>query len=441
MKHPLPEEDRKRVLAAIAVIAAGAGIILFTQKIEEIFSFLGALLHTLLPVLAGVVIAYFLSPTQRRIEHALMNRCEKKHKKARPGLCRSISVLTSFLIFLLLAAALLGIVIPQVLRSLKAMIEQLIDFINNNSAWVNEVLEKIGIMTVDGDDFIVAWENIISRMLNNFSSLFNNALQITTATYHIILNTLVSIAVSIYALFEKDRFAAQMKKLVYSIFPRDASNALVYWMRRSNRIFSGFISGKIYDSMIMGVLCYVCMRILRMPYPELVSTIFGVTNIVPFFGPIVGGVIGALLLLIIDLKTAVVFAILALILQQIDGNLIGPHILHGTIGLSAFWIMLSILVGGGMFGFPGMLLGAPVFSIIYAVIKSLAELRLNRKGLPIESSAYFDAPDSLKRYKGRTAGPATEPAAEHSEERGSKGESSGKEKPHEKMSKKKRGRA
>ena len=169
-------------------------------------------------------------------------------------------------------------------------------------------------------------------------------------------------------------------------------------MRRSNQIFSGFISGKIFDSIIMGVLCYIFMRLFKMEYPELVSCIFGITNIVPFFGPIMGGVIGTLLLLIVNPTTAIWFALLALILQQVDGNIIGPHILGTSIGLSAFWIMLAILVGGGIFGFAGMLLSAPVFAIIYALMRALVNFRIQKRGLPLDSGAYRNAPDSLREH-------------------------------------------
>lgn len=390
MKRLLPEEYRAKITAAIIVVAAGAGIFLVAQRLGVIVGFLKTLLSTLQPVLVGVAIAYLLSPLLARVEAVLARLlCKSRPRKK---LCRTLGVLICFTVFLAALAAFLGIILPQVYYSIKSVITLLIGFLNDNSEKLSQLLQKAGVIAIDGDDFIIAWEGLINQGVSYVSALFSNALAITQELYSIVLNLLVALAVSVYSLFEKERFGSQVKKALYSIFPKDACAGIVYWMSRSNRVFSGFISGKIYDSLIMGVLCYVCMRIFRMEYPELVSCIFGITNVVPFFGPIVGGVIGTLLLLIANPSTAIWFALMALILQQIDGNIIGPHILGETIGLSAFWIMLAILVGGGLFGFVGMLLGAPVFAIIYALVKALVEYRLRRRGLPTESAAYMNAP-------------------------------------------------
>ena len=390
MKRILPEEYRAKVTAAIIVIAVGAVIFMVTQHFGAVLGFLQALLVTLRPVLIGVAIAYLLSPLLRRTEQLLAKLISKK--KPRPKLCRALGVLICFTLFIAVLAAFMGIVLPQVYESIVSMVTLLLGFINDNSSKLNGFLQEIGIIAVDGDDLVIAWEGLINQAMGYMSAVFTNAVAITKDLYTILLNLLVALAVSVYSLFEKERFGAQVKKLLYSIFSEETCGDIVHWMSRSNRIFSGFISGKIYDSLIMGVLCYVCMRIFRMEYPELVSCIFGITNVVPFFGPIVGGVIGTLLLLIVNPTTAIWFAVLALVLQQIDGNIIGPHILGETIGLSAFWIMLAILVCGGLFGFAGMLLGAPVFAIIYAFTKTAAEHRLELRGLPKASSAYMKPP-------------------------------------------------
>ena len=395
MKRLLPEEYRAKIIASIIVVAAGVGIFMVSQRLGAIAGFIKMLISALQPVLVGIAIAYLLSPLLARVETGLGKLLGKN--KPRKKLCRTLGVLICFALFVAVLAAFLGIILPQVYYSIKSVITLLIGFLNTNGEKLSELLQKVGIIAIDGDDFVIAWEGLINQGVSYVSALFSNALAITQDLYSLILNLLVALAVSVYSLFEKERFGSQVKKVLYSVFSEDACASIVYWMSRSNRIFSGFISGKIYDSMLMGVLCYVCMRIFKMDYPELVSCIFGVTNVVPFFGPIVGGVIGTLLLLIVNPSTAIWFALLALVLQQLDGNVIGPHILGETIGLSAFWIMLAILVGGGIFGFMGMLLGAPVFAIIYALVKALVEYRLRQRGLPIESEAYLKAPISVNK--------------------------------------------
>ena len=397
MKRLLPEEYRAKIIASIIVVAAGVGIFMVSQRLGAIAGFIKMLISALQPVLVGIAIAYLLSPLLARVETGLGKLLSKN--RPRKKLCRTLGVLICFALFIAVLAAFLGIILPQVYYSIKSVITLLIGFLNTNGEKLSELLQKVGIIAIDGDDFVIAWEGLINQGVSYVSALFSNALAITQDLYSLILNLLVALAVSVYSLFEKERFGSQVKKVLYSVFSEDACASIVYWMSRSNRIFSGFISGKIYDSMLMGVLCYVCMRIFKMDYPELVSCIFGVTNVVPFFGPIVGGVIGTLLLLIVNPSTAIWFALLALVLQQLDGNVIGPHILGETIGLSAFWIMLAILVGGGIFGFMGMLLGAPVFAIIYALVKALVEYRLRQRGLPIESEAYLKTPISTNKEK------------------------------------------
>ena len=396
MKYKLPEVERSKVMTYTIIIAIGALIFMFTQNIKGVMGFLGDIFHALTPVLIGIGLAYLLSPPVRKLETLLARLF--RHKEGRSGLFRTVSVIICYAVFVVLIAFFAVMVLPQVYKSVFSLINILMQFINNNSGRISELLQQVGIISVEGEDFVIAWEGLIQRAMNYVTTIFSNALSITQSIYSLVLNLLVAIAVSIYCLFEKEKFASQIKKVIYGLFSNETCKSVIYWMRRSNKIFSGFIGGKIADSVIMGVLCYICMRIFGMKYPELISTVFGITNIVPFFGPIVGGIIGTVLLLIIDPRMALGFAIMALVLQQLDGNLIGPYILSDSIGLSSFWIMLAIFIGGGMFGFVGMLLGAPVFAIIYAIVKSVLEVRLKKKGLPLLSRVYTNAPDSLEDY-------------------------------------------
>lgn len=390
-KHWLPDEYRQKAIAAIIVIAAGVAIFMVAQRLGYIVSFLGDLLSAMQSVLIGIGIAYLLSPVLRRIETLLNEKVFRK--KPHPRISRAVGVIVSEILLLVGATLFLLIVTPQLYQSINSVIRLAVRFINSHSDAVNEVLEKFGVVTVDGDDLIVAWEQVLNQAKNYIDPIFSNALSLTSGAFSLVMNLLVAVAVSVYALFEKEKFGAQVKKVIFAFFPRETCVALVYWMRRSNRIFAGFISGKIYDSIIMGLLCYVCMRLFGMEYPALISCVFGVTNVVPFFGPIVGGVIGTVLLLIVNPRTAIWFAVLALVLQQLDGNVIGPHILGETIGLSAFWIMLAIVISGGLFGFTGMLLGAPVFAILYAIFRAVIHFRLSRKGLPLDDLSYYGVPN------------------------------------------------
>lgn len=242
----------------------------------------------------------------------------------------------------------------------------------------------------------MAWDNIVSRILENLNLLLDNIFIISSGIVNFLYNGLVAIITAFYILMDKDRLSARFKKVGYSLMKRSTIEELILWTRRANRIFSGFITGKIIDSAIIGIICYVGMLIFKMQYALLISCVIGVTNIIPFFGPFIGWIPCTLILLIVDPMSALWFSIFILVLQQLDGNVIGPHILGDYVGVSALSIMVAIVIGGGLFGFTGMLVSVPVYALGHAFIKTLLTLRLEKKGLPTDTDDYLDAPECLK---------------------------------------------
>ena len=202
-------------------------------------------------------------------------------------------------------------------------------------------------------------------------------------------NLFIGIIVAIYLLKSKRIFAAQSKKIMYGIFKKNHADTIINYLRVSDNMFSGFISGKIVDSAIIGVICFAVMGVMRLPYAMLVSVIVGVTNIIPVFGPYIGAIPSALLILLVDPKQALYFLILIIILQQLDGNVIGPAILGESTGLSAFWVLFSILLFGGFWGIAGMLVGCPLFAVIYRIVKDFVSIRL-RGNLSDVTTEYMD---------------------------------------------------
>ena len=213
----------------------------------------------------------------------------------------------------------------------------------------------------------------------------------------LVKDLLIAIIVSVYLLARKDIFAAQSKKIVYSLFRTDIADLLVEETRNAYKIMSGFINGKLVDSLIIGVICLVCCNLLKFPYPALIATIVGVTNIIPFFGPFIGAIPCGLLILLVSPIKAVYFAIFILVLQQFDGNILGPKILGDSTGLASFWVLFSILLFGGVFGFAGMVLGVPVFAMIYSVISRMVAQGLRSRGLPVETEDYMGKTGPMKR--------------------------------------------
>ncbi len=201
---------------------------------------------------------------------------------------------------------------------------------------------------------------------------------------------IIGFIVAIYLLISKETFIAQTRKVMYAIFPKNVGKSILRVSARINSTLSGFLSGKLVDSFIIGTICFIVMRIFSWDFAVLISVIIGVTNIIPFFGPFFGAIPSALLLLMAAPKQVIPFVIFIIILQQVDGNIIGPKILGDSTGLSPFWVMFAIFVGGGLFGFAGMLLGVPIFAVVYELFREFVEYLLKKKKLSHRTSDYND---------------------------------------------------
>ena len=203
-------------------------------------------------------------------------------------------------------------------------------------------------------------------------------------------NFIIGFIISIYVMYNKESFAAQGKKLVFALMNTNTANQLIKDVRFTSDTFIGFISGKILDSFIIGCICFAGTSIMETPYALLVSVIVGVTNVIPFFGPYLGAIPSAILILMVNPIKCIYFIIFIIILQQVDGNIIGPKILGGSTGLSGFWIIFSITIFGGIMGIPGMIIGVPFFAVLYALIRRFSNRLLEKRGLPTETKMYLD---------------------------------------------------
>ena len=397
MKSWIPEEMRGKTRSYITVVVIGILLTACFVYFGQIWGAISRVVEVAMPFFLGFAIAFLLLPIVNYMEK-FFNRTLFR-KKAHPRLNRGISSGIAFLLLLALIAAFFAIMLPQLIRSVKSIMQYIATFVSMNSDRINEMLLKFEFLSIEGEQLVVAWEKVVSELANYTSLLVNNAMAIaggiSSGIYTVVLHFLVGLIAAFYLLLDKETFCAQVKKLCYSVFKPATCETLIYWTRRANRIFAGFITGKIVDSIIIGVICYICMMLFGIEYPLLISVIIGLTNVIPFFGPFIGAIPCGLILLLVNPMSALWFAIFILILQQVDGNVIGPFILGDYVGVSAFWIMIAIVVGGGLFGFVGMLLGVPVFALIYAIAKTISETRLRAQGLPIERAAYADAPESL----------------------------------------------
>lgn len=350
------------------------------------------------PIIIGLVLAYLLNPVMKFFERHLYKllkdrtKTDQKAKKMARGFAITCSIIFLIAVIVLLIAA----IVPSVINSIMGIVDTLPKNVSNFVKMIQEgrfgnyeVADMIGDVLTKVTDYVENWAT--KTLLPQARTYL---IQITSGVINVVkamLNFVIGIIVAVYVLMIKERLIGQSKKVVYAVFKPKQGNIIVETMHKADDIFGGFIIGKIIDSAIIGVICYVGCSILRIPDTMLVSVIIGVTNIIPLFGPFIGAIPALLLVVIQSPWHALYLLIFIIALQQVDGNIIGPKILGNSTGLTSFWVMFAILIGGGMFGFLGMLLGVPVFALIYYIVRRLVNHGIRKKYLTTVTDAYVDA--------------------------------------------------
>lgn len=396
MKQIIPSEQKSRTLSNIIVVAAGMCMLALLIYFKPIWIAISTVFNVITPFLVGFALAFLQIPIVKRVEWLFSKTLFRK--KARPRLSRALAAVISLIVLLAFVTAFMSILLPQLIDSVKQLVTYISAFVSDNAEHLNDLLVRWDFIAFEGEELVIGWEKIVSQTSNYVSVVMDNVLAIGSTIYTTVFQLFVGLITAFYLLMDKERFCAQAKKILYALMRPEKCETLIFWTRRANRIFAGFISGKIIDSLIIGVLCYLLMLICRFEYAMLISVIVGVTNVIPFFGPFIGAIPSILILLIVNPYSALGFTILILVLQQLDGNVIGPLILGDYVGISPLWIMISIVICGGLFGFVGMLVSVPVFALCYAIVRTLIENRLKARGLPISSSDYLSAPEQIKKH-------------------------------------------
>ena len=394
MRRFLPPGERDRAVANMHTCAFAALLLILVLYIGPILGFVDSVISAMGPFFVGAAFAFILLPLMRRLERLLKARLLPR---AKPKTIRALS--TTLCIFLLIAAivAFMLILLPQVFTSLRSLAKLAQDFVNANENTINDFLIRNGLITVESTELNTIWDNLLSTATQYINVVLPNLLAVSSTLYQFIFQLSVGLIAAVHFLIDKDPISNRFKKATYAFLPEDKAESLVYWTRKGNHIFSGYISGKIIDSLIVGVICYLFMMIAGYEYSLLISVIIGVTNILPFFGPFIGAIPSILILLMANPTHALVFTIFILILQQLDGNLIGPLILGDHVGITPLWTMFAIIIGSSLFGFTGILLSVPVFALVYAIFNAVAEVRLKRKRLPLRAEEYSTIPPAEEK--------------------------------------------
>lgn len=396
MIENLKGKDFKKELVLKGILISFAILFYFFIKnipfaLEKIRLFL----NTMNPFIYGMVIAYLMFRPVCFIERQLF-RLFKRNEKYRQ-LCRNLSI---FFVFLMTFGFLIfigNVFIPQLVESLTVLTGKIPEYIKQfETFWKNVVqnqkilhqLKSFGFTNISQYkvDF---WENLNQKTIKFFQFLIPSVISISGSFTGKIVNILMGIIVSIYLLSGKEVFEAQSKKVLYGIFPNKVVNNILQIIALTNETFQNYIGGQITDAVVLGIITFICMLILRLPMAFMISFLVMVCNVIPMIGSILSGIIGIFLILVISPSQAIVFAILILVLQQVDGNILLPRIVGDSTGLSGFWVFLAIFLGGVIGGLPAMVVSVPVMAVVYTLVKEQVEQRLRSKQMPVVTEEYF----------------------------------------------------
>ena len=387
-------------LMALFVICISILLIYGLFNSDEFFGFGQKIIRILMPFIYGFFIAYILNPVLLFLENKLLKPLVNKITKGKKSLkryhYRAISVFFTMAFFFLIVYALIIMIVPQVIESTQSIISKTPDYISRANQYINDIIADnkdfnrvIAPYTKDVEEWFMS--NVFPKLQEWISNTSSNIIGGVYATITQMFKLLIGIIIAVFLLVNKEVYCAQAKKIAYALLREERANNLINNIRFTNKTFGGFLNGKIIDSAIIGVLTFIIISIFQIPYAVLISVIVGVTNIIPYFGPFLGALPSALIIMMSDSSKAFIFVIIIIVIQQIDGNIIGPKILGDSTGLSSFWVIFAITVFGGFFGVFGMFIGVPVFAVIYASIRTLVNERLKKKMLPDSTSYYIES--------------------------------------------------
>ena len=395
MEDHLQGKIKRIAIWAFAVLAGALLLYFLLFRSDVVGAGISKLFAVLSPIIYGFVIAYILNPPMHVIENLILKVYAKRKKK--PGkkalkVTRLSSAIAALLLMLLIVYALFALLLPELITSIQNIIANVPTYAANIQNWYNSFVQEHGFNESTKEfmaNMLVTAQDWIS---GQFSPQFNSLISKVTSSFVDILvffkNLLLGLIVSVYVMVSQDSIIARFRRIVYALFNVATSNQILKNLRFIDEKFGGFLIGKIIDSAIIGVICYIGAIIMNLPYALLISVVVGVTNIIPFFGPFIGAIPSAILIWCVAPIDALYFVIFVLVLQQFDGNLLGPKILGNSVGVSSFMVLVAILIGGGLFGFLGMIIGVPLSAILISIIQTYILRRIANKDLPGDVEAY-----------------------------------------------------
>lgn len=380
-------------LIVIAIAILGNHIL---NRWSYVWEYIAVAIRALRPVIIGLVTAYILSPLMNIYDRYIFTKILSlviKNKKTVKNISKGLSVLLTLATAAVLVASLILLIIPEVYVNIQGIVKNMPGYIENGITYLTELSKEypdivtpiLGYFEEISQNFLAWAKDKVIPGANTFLSGLYTGIY---STFKFVLDIVVGFIICVYVLSAKEKYAASGRKFAYAVFDETRAQKLLNLIKYMHKHFGGFLVGKIVDSAIIGVLSFIVFTIFDMPYTTLISVIIGVTNVIPFFGPFIGAIPCAVLILLVDPLKALVFTVLIFAIQQLDGNIIGPKILGESTGLDSFAVMFAILFSGGVFGVAGMILGVPVFAVICGIVKDVCNKKLEKKNMPTDLNCY-----------------------------------------------------
>ena len=404
------EKYQKYIYWGVTAFLVLTGVVLVVFLLLEYNQVLAAgrmVAGILAPVLYGAVFAYLLAPVYNWVRGQVAGvaaRVTANYERQR-SFGSFVATIVSVIMWILVVFGIISMMLPQLWDSIMGIVEALPTSLMNLQRWLEQVLAD----HPDVEETVMEYYNmgvgyfqnwLTNDLVPNLRNIIGEVSSGVFSLINVIKNLLIGIIVMVYLLNMKEKLVTQMKMILYSLFPVKIANKLLEEGRYVHQVFGGFIIGKLLDSLIIGIMSFVQLKVMKMPYVLLISVIIGVTNVIPFFGPFIGAIPSAFLILLVDPMKCLYFVIFILLLQQFDGNILGPKILGDSTGLSSFWVLFSILLFGGLFGFVGMIIAVPAFAVIYDLIARAVHFSLKNKKLSMATEDYKDL-DHIDEKDGR----------------------------------------
>ena len=380
--------DRKNVRTILLIIAFAVLLYTAAQNLASVYGAVRTVWRVFGVVITGLAMAFVLNVPLKLFENRVFYGMSEDRRPLVRKLRRPVSLVFALVVSLGLIGILIAVVLPQLTATVAEVAARLPEYISSAVNWLNDFLAGFGIEIESLKNFTVDWEKVFSELTTYLkegsanvdgSSVVDTVTGVGTSVVSTVMNTFLGLVVAVYILAQKERIGRFTRRCIDAFLPKKAASGLARIASMASETFSNFVAGQLADSCILGILCYICMRIFRFPYPEVISVVIGVTSLVPMVGSFIGEVIGALLILIVSPLKALLFVVMVLAIQQVDGAFIYPRIVGRSVGLPGVAVFCAVIVGGNVAGVIGAMIGVPVCALVYALLREAVDARLRRR--------------------------------------------------------------